>query len=51
MIKKVVNAWDSLSGKEVAAGTVDMFTLYLEKYFEAMGRYEYTDIGRNGRQF
>ena len=46
----VVNAWNCLPGKIVAAKTGDMFKLELDRYLEALEIEGYMDIGKTGNQ-
>ena len=49
--QRVVNAWNGLPGKVVAAETVDKFKLELDKYLEVMEIEGYEDVDRTFRQF
>ena len=49
MIQRVVNAWNGLPGKVVAAETVDKFTLEVDRYLEVMEIEGYSDVGRTYR--
>ena len=47
--RKVDNAWNGLPGNVVAVEGVDMFTLKLDGYLDALEIKRYQDIGKNGR--
>ena len=47
--QRVVNAWNGLPGKVVAAEKVDMFKLELHRYLEVMEIEGYGDVGRTFR--
>ena len=44
--QRVVNAWNGLPGKVVAAETVYRFKLELDRYLEVMEIEDYRDVGR-----
>ena len=46
---RVVNAWNGLPGKVVAAETVGKFKLELERYLEVMEIEGFRDVGRTVR--
>ena len=47
--QRVVNAWNGLPGKVVAAETVDKFKLELDRYLEVMEIDGYGDVSRTFR--
>ena len=47
--QSVVNAWNGLPGKVVAAETVDKLKLELDRYLEAMKLEGYQNVGRTFR--
>ena len=47
--QRVVNAWNGLPGKVVAAENVDMFKLELDRYLEVMEIEGYGDVDRTFR--
>ena len=47
--QRVVNAWNGLTGKVVAAEKVDKFKLELDRYLEVMEIEGYWDVGRTVR--
>ena len=47
--QRVVNAWNGLPGKVVAAETVDKFKLELDRYLKVMEVEEYGDIDNTFR--
>ena len=47
--QRVVNAWNGLPGKVVAAEKVDKFKLELDRYLEVMEIEGYRDVGRTFR--
>ena len=47
--QRVVNAWNGLPGKVVAAETVDKFKLELDRYLEVIEMERYRDAGRTLR--
>ncbi len=46
LTQRVVNAWNGLPGKVVAAETVDKFKLELDSYLEVMEIEGYRDVDR-----
>jgi len=48
-IQRVVNAWNGLPGKVVAAETVDKFKLELDRFLEVMEIEGYRDVDRTFR--
>ena len=47
--QRVVHAWNGLPGKVVAAETVDLFKLELDRYLEVLEIEVYWDVGRTFR--
>ena len=47
--QRVVNAWNGLPGKVVAAETVDKFKLELDRYLEVLEIEGYGDVDRTFR--
>ena len=48
--QRVINAWNGLSGKAVAAETADKFKLELDRYLEELEIEGYWDVGINFRK-